>query len=59
MIAANCNTVANSIAYNKAIKLVAYAASNSVLIMDPYYIQGTIPKVLVSLKGHQDRVNGI
>jgi WD40 repeat protein len=59
MIAANCNTVINSISYNKDKSLVAYAAANSVLIMDPYHINGKIPKVLFSLRGHLDRVNGV
>ena len=54
MIAANANTVPNAIAFNRTYKIVAYAAANAVLIMDPYYRSGekTIPKVLFSLKGH-------
>lgn len=59
MIAANTNTVMSAIAYNKQEKLVAYGAANSVLIMDPYHINQSVPKVLFSLKGHTDRVNGV
>lgn len=59
MIAANCNTVVNAISYNKLNKLVAYAAANSVLILDPYHINGCVPKVIVSLRGHTDRVNAV
>jgi hypothetical protein len=59
MIAANCNTVYHSLAFNKKHNIVAYTAANSVLIMDPYHFKGCIPKVLFSLKGHTDRVNGV
>jgi WD40 repeat protein len=59
MIAANCNTVMHSISYNKTHKLVAYGSANAVLIMDPYHINNTVPKVLFSLKGHEDRVNSV
>ena len=59
MIAANCNTVQNAISYNKQHKLVAYAAANAVLILDPYHDKGAIPKVLFSLKGHSERVNAV
>lgn len=37
MIATNVNTVTSGLDFNKSNKLVAYAAANSVLIMDPYY----------------------
>ena len=59
MIAANCNTVINGIAYNREIKLGAYAAANSILILDPYHINDSVPKVLFSLRGHLERVNGL
>lgn len=59
MIAANCNTVINGFSFNKSNKLIAYAAANSILILDPYHIQGNVPKVLFCLRGHQDRVNGL
>lgn len=62
MIAANCNTVVNALDFNKSLQLVAYAAANSILILDPYHrIEGAkqVPKVLFSLRGHQDRVNGL
>lgn len=59
MIAANVNTVINGSDFNRSHKLVAYAAANSVLILDPYHINGSIPKVLFSLRGHSDRVNGL
>lgn len=59
MISANCNTLVNSIALNKTASLIAYTAANSVLIMDPYHINGNIPKVLFSLRGHSERVNGV
>lgn len=59
MIAANCNTVVNSIAWNKEAQLIAYTAANSVLIMDPYYHNKQIPKVVFSIRGHSERVNGV
>jgi WD40 repeat protein len=59
MIAANVNTVINGLDYNPSLELVAYAAANSVLILDPKHTQGKIPKVLFSLRGHQERVNGV
>jgi WD40 repeat protein len=59
MIAANCNTVFHSISFNKKQKLVAYGAANTVLIMDPYHINNNVPKVLFSLKGHEERVNSV
>lgn len=59
MIAANCNTVYHALAFNTKHHIVAYAAANSVLIMDPYHIKDSIPKVLFSLKGHTDRVNAV
>jgi WD40 repeat protein len=59
MIAANCNTVINGVAFNKTFRLAAYAAANSILILDPYHVNGSIPKVLFSLRGHSDRVNGL
>ena len=34
MIAANANTVFNAISYNEETKLAAYAASNTVMILD-------------------------
>jgi hypothetical protein len=59
MIAANANTVINSLAFNKEINIIAYAAANSILILDPYHFNDHVPKVLFSLKGHQERVNGV
>ena len=63
MIAANANTVIHAIAHNKKHSVLAYAAANSILILDPYHYNSNnnqnIPKVLFSLKGHQDRVNGV
>ena len=38
MIAANVNTVINGLDFNRTHKLIAYAAANSVLILDPYAI---------------------
>lgn len=37
MISANANTVFKAMDYQEEAKLVAYAASNSVLILDPYH----------------------
>jgi WD40 repeat protein len=59
MIAANCNTVVNVLSFNATSKLIVYAAANSVLVMDPYHIEGSVPKVLFSLRGHSDRVNSV
>ena len=36
MIAANANTVFKAIDYERTNRVVAYAASNSVLILDPF-----------------------
>ena len=55
MIAANANTVFNAVSYNERAKLVAYAASNTVLIYDPFCsrkVDGEVvhtPKVLFGL----------
>ena len=38
MIAANCNTTTNTLDFNPSKKLIAYAAANSILILDPYHI---------------------
>lgn len=38
MIAANVNTVINGLDFNKTLRLIAYVAANSVLILDPYHI---------------------
>ena len=38
MIAANCNTTTNALDFNPSKKLIAYAAANSILILDPYHI---------------------
>jgi WD40 repeat protein len=59
MIAANCNTVMKAFAFNRAHKLIAYAAANSILILDPYHINSSVPKVVFSLRGHSERVNGV
>jgi hypothetical protein len=59
MIAANCNTTLNSLDFNPVNNLIAYAAANSVLILDPYHLDLPLPKVLFSLRGHTDRVNGV
>ena len=59
MISANCNTVFDAMSYNKKHKLLAYAAGNSILIMDPFHKLDKVPKVLFSLKGHGDRVNAV
>ena len=37
MIAANSNTVFKAMDYEPETKLVAYAASNNVLMMDPFH----------------------
>jgi len=59
MIAANCNTVVNALDFNPKTKLIAYAAANSILILDPYHVNGNVPKVLFSLRGHTERINGL
>ena len=59
MIAANCNTTTNALDFNSKVKLIAYSAANSILILDPYHVQGSVPKVLFSLRGHTDRVNAV
>ena len=68
MIAANSNTVFNAMAYQADCKLVAYAASNTVLILDPYHLTTygehgeksiPTPKVICSLNAHTTRVNAV
>ena len=70
MIAANSNTVFNAMAYQAENRLVAYAASNTVLLLDPYHetahaeAGGTqkslqTPKVICSLNAHTTRVNAV
>jgi WD40 repeat protein len=59
LITANVNTVQNSIAFNKEHKLIAYTAANTVLICDPHHYGKNVPKVLFSLRGHTERVNGV
>lgn len=69
MIAANSNTVFKAMDYEEESKLVAYAASNSVLILDPYYETArkvgeadtplATPKVLFGLSGHATRINAV
>lgn len=59
MIAANCNTVLKAIAYNKSANLIAYAAANTVLILDPEHYNDSVPKVLFTLRGHIGRVNSV
>jgi len=69
MIAANANTVFNAIDYEPSAKLLAYAASNTVLILDPTCTTATLrsstrtsiqtPKVLFALNTHTTRVNGV
>lgn len=57
MISANTNTVPKAIAYNKTHKIIAYISANAILILDPFYKDGVIPKVLFTLKGHSERIN--
>ena len=68
MIAANANTVFKAMDYNANNKLVAYAASNNVLMLDPFYetespVEGSAPlatpKVLFGLTGHTTRINAV
>ena len=61
MIAANSNTIFKAMEYQEEVKLVAYAASNSVLILDPYHKTGSLetPKVLFCLNGHTTRINAV
>lgn len=59
MISANLNTVPRAMSYNRFHKLLAYAANNAIMILDPYYKDNIIPKVLFSLKGHSERINSL
>ena len=66
MIAANANTVFKAMDFSAENKLVAYAASNSVLILDPYHVTErqtgaplATPKVLFGLTGHTTRINSV
>jgi hypothetical protein len=58
MIAANTNTVFKAISFCSATRLVAYAANNTVLIMEPQQ-DGENPRVLCSLNRHVTRVNAV
>lgn len=59
LITANVNTVQNSIAFNNEHNLLAFSVANSVMICDPNGLGQNVPKVLFTLKGHQERVNGV
>jgi len=59
LITANVNTVQNSIAFNKEHNLFALSVANSVMICDPNGSGINVPKVLFSLRGHLERVNGV
>ena len=68
MIAANANTVFNAMDYQADNKLVAYAASNTVLLLDTYHRTTygdkgeksiPTPKVIGSLNVHTSRVNAV
>ena len=59
LITANVNTVKNAIAFNKRHNILAMAAANSILICDPNGYGANVPRVLFSLRGHLERVNGL
>ena len=68
MIAANANTVFKAMDYDQHNRLVAYAASNNVLILDPFFVTPSpnedssplaTPKVLFGLTGHTTRINAV
>ena len=65
MIAANANTVFNAVSYQSGSKLIAYAASNTVLILNPFSKDErdgkciAAPKVIASLNKHTTRVNAV
>lgn len=61
MIAANANTVFKAITYCEKTSLVAYAAQNTVLILDNFRKEGeaALPKVLFSLNAHEARINSV
>lgn len=39
LICANLNTVFSALAYNAKYRVIAYAAANALLILDPYHKQ--------------------
>ena len=65
MIAANANTVFKALDFDRKARLVAYAASNQVLILDPFHTTESeghrlsTPKVLFGLTGHTTRINAV
>ena len=68
MIAANANTIFKAMDYNQEVRLVAYAANNSLLILDPHHVTQReedgatpllTPKVLFGLGGHTTRINAV
>ena len=66
MIAANANTVFKAMDYQRDNKMIAYAASNAVLMLDPFAQTAVddekmlaTPKVLFGLPGHSTRVNAV
>jgi WD40 repeat protein len=65
MIAANANTVFNAVSYNDELQLIAYAASNTVLVLDPTTTcesngrHLSMPRVLFALNAHTSRVNSV
>ncbi len=68
MISANANTVFKAMDYEVDNRLVVYAASNNVLMLDPFHetpspVEGSAPlatpKVLFGLTGHTTRINAV
>jgi WD40 repeat protein len=58
-IATNLNTVFNAFDFNKENGLIAYVSSNLVCILQQDFYFKKYPKVLLTLKGHKERVNAV
>ena len=58
-IATNLNTTFKAFDFSLSNGLIAYASSNLICILKHNYYNGKHPKVLLTLKGHTDRVNSV
>jgi WD40 repeat protein len=58
-IATNLNTVFDAFDFCPQNKLIAYASSNLVCILEQHHYHSQYPKVLLTLKGHKERVNAV
>ena len=58
-IATNLNTTFKAFDFSAENGLIAFASANLVCILKQNYYNNKHPKVLLTLKGHSDRVNSV